>query len=211
MALLELKKQKRSNQFRLLIRLSILAVFFVLIWLSGLFWFADKIPKSVIDLKTRTDAIAVLTGGKGRLEAGFSLLESNLAKKLFISGVYRGVEVNHLLELFKQNPGDLKCCLEIGRLASNTTGNAIETAAWLKNNDFKSLRIVTSGYHIPRTMLEFDHILSNSRLIPHPVFSDHVKHERWWAWPGTFFLIVGEYNKYLLAVIRIKLKNILKK
>jgi hypothetical protein len=40
------------------------------------------------------------------------------------------------------------------------------------------------------------------RIIPHPVFPERVKQERWWAWPGTASLIVAEYEKYLLAWAR---------
>lgn len=196
--------RRRHTSGRLLWSAAILLAFVLVLWGGGLLWFVSKIPTSVEDTKTKTDAIAVLTGGRGRLDVGFQLLSDKLAKKLFISGVYRGVDVNHLLELFKQKPEDLRCCLEIGHSADNTTGNAIETATWFKKNSFQSLRVVTSGYHMPRTMLEFHAALSEVLLIPHSVFTDHVKHERWWAWPGTSSLIVGEYNKYLLAWIRLK-------
>jgi len=196
--------RRRQTRGRLLWSAAILLAVVLTLWGGGLFWFASKISISVNDSKTKTDAIAVLTGGRGRLEAGFQLLSDKLAKKLFISGVYRGVDVNHLLELFKKKPEDLRCCLEIGHSADNTTGNAIETATWINKNGFRSLRVVTSGYHLPRTMLEFRDALPKVTLIFHPVFTDHVKHERWWAWPGTSTLIVGEYNKYLLAWIRLK-------
>ena len=206
MAALGLKIRRRRTRGRLLWSLAIIVV--LILWGGGLLWFASKIPKGVKDSKTKTDAIAVLTGGRGRLSVGFELLSNNLAKKLFISGVYRGVDVDHLLELFKQKPKDLRCCLEIGHSADNTAGNAIETATWLRKNGFQSLRIVTSGYHIPRTMLEFHAVLPDAKLISHPVFTDHVKHERWWAWPGTSTLIVGEYNKYLFAWIRLKSESL---
>jgi uncharacterized SAM-binding protein YcdF (DUF218 family) len=176
----------------------------VVLWAAGLVWFASQLPHEVRDADTRTDAIAVLTGGLGRLDAGFRLLSEKHAGKLFVSGVYRGVDVNHLLELFQQKPEGLKCCLEIGHSADNTAGNAAETAQWVRQNGFRSLRVVTSGYHMPRTMLEFRHAMPDIELISHPVFMDHVKQERWWAWPGTSSLIVGEYNKYLLAGIRHK-------
>jgi hypothetical protein len=31
---------------------------------------------------------------------------------------------------------------------------------------------------------------------------EQVKQANWWAWPGTAMLIVGEYDKYLGAVLR---------
>ena len=104
MAALGLKIRRRRTQGRLLWSLAIIGTFVLISWGGGLLWFASKIPKGVKDSQTKTDAIAVLTGGRGRLGVGFELLSNKLAKKLLISGVYRGVDVNHLLELFKQKP-----------------------------------------------------------------------------------------------------------
>ncbi|MEQ8192906.1 MAG: YdcF family protein [Rhodospirillales bacterium] len=196
-------RRRRSRRY-FLWSAALAAAGMIVLWTGGLVWFASKLPHGVQDLDSRTDAIAVLTGGQGRLDAGFRLLSEERAQKLFVSGVYRGVDVNQLLELSQQNPADLKCCLEIGHSADNTAGNAEETAEWVRRNRFRSLRIVTSAYHMPRTMLEFRHAMPHIALVSHPVFTDNVKHERWWAWPGTSSLIVGEYNKYLLAWARHK-------
>ena len=35
-----------------------------------------------------------------------------------------------------------------------------------------------------------------------PVFAENVKQQQWWAWPGTASLVINEYNKYLVALIR---------
>ena len=182
-----------------LLRLAVGAVFGIATWIGGLVWFAQQIPESVADATTVTDAIAVLTGAGGRLATGIELLADKRAKKLFVSGVYRGVDVATLLEISKRNPEDLACCIEIGHSADNTLGNAQETAAWIARQGYKSLRIVTSNYHMARSLLEFRQAMPDIRLIAHPVFHDSVKMERWWAWPGTAGLIFREYNKFLLA------------
>ncbi len=178
-------------------------------WVWGLFRFADTLPRSIADGETHTDAIVVLTGGSGRLAAGLVLLAEDRARKLFVSGVYRGVDVEQLLEISRQTPEELRCCIEIGHVADSTAGNAAETAAWMKRNDFHSLRVVTSGYHLPRSLLEFRHALPEVRLLPHPVFAEHVKRDRWWSWPGTARLIVGEYSKYLVARVRVRFESTL--
>lgn len=178
------------------------AVLGALAWGAGLFAFAAAIPSTVEDTTTRTEAIVVLTGGSGRLGTGFELLSGKKARKMFVSGVYRGVDVDKLLELSKATPAEFECCVSIGHSADNTAGNAEETSAWLKGQGFRSLRLVTSGYHMPRALLEFRHVLGDAKLVPHPVFSDNVKQDRWWAWPGTSSLIVSEYNKYLIAWTR---------
>jgi len=179
------------------------------IWGAGLFQFADVIPVAVKDPDTRTDAIVVLTGGSGRLDEGLKLLEHGTAKKLFISGVYQGIDMQNLLEAYRRNPKDLNCCVSIGH-AVDTISNATETRDWVRKNNITSVRLVTSGYHMPRSVLEFEYALPDVTLIQHPVFPPHVKQRQWWAWPGTTGLIVGEYNKYLLAWARHKLMALLK-
>ncbi len=172
------------------------------VWGTGLFRFADTIPDTIADADTPTDAIVVLTGGRGRLSTGLDLLARQRAKRLFVSGVYQTVDVGKLLKLSANASEELRCCVEIGYSADNTAGNAAETAAWVRKNGARSLRIVTSGYHMPRSLLEFRRAMPGITLVPHPVFSQHVKQQRWWAWPGTAILIIGEYNKFLLANLR---------
>ncbi len=169
------------------------------VWGTGLFRFAETIPKAVADADAPTDAIVVLTGGRGRLSTGLDLLARQRAKRLFVSGVYQTVDVGKLFELSRNVSEELRCCVEVGHSADDTAGNAAETAAWVRKNGVRSLRIVTSGYHMPRSLLEFRRAMPGVTLVPHPVFSQHVKQQRWWAWPGTAILIIGEYNKFLLA------------
>ncbi|HEB79000.1 MAG TPA: YdcF family protein [Rhodospirillales bacterium] len=178
-------------------------------WGVGLFRFAAAIPIEVRDKTTQTGAIVVLTGGSGRLSEGLELLAAKMAGKLFISGVYLGVDVNKLLELSQRAPEGFECCVEIGHSADDTTGNAAETAAWARRRGVNSIRIVTSNYHMPRSLLEFRQALPEAAFIPHPVFSRFVKRDRWWAWPGTASLIVGEYNKFLLVWLRLRAGKLL--
>ena len=187
---------------RIWVRPTVVVIFVATLWTGGLFWFASLIPNEVADTTTRTDAIAVLTGGRDRLSTGLELLSRDQARKLFVSGVYRGVDVAKLLEMSRHSPEELQCCVEIGHSAGNTAGNAVETAAWMHRQGYRSLRLVTSSYHLPRSLMEFRAVLSDVTLIPHPVFHDRIKQDRWWAWPGTASLIVSEYNKFMLAWVR---------
>ena len=193
--------RRRRGTTTAALRLAALALVVVGAWVTGLFWFATLIPNGVGDSSTRTDAIAVLTGGSGRLDAGLQLLAENRAEKLFVSGVYRGIDVKKLLQLAKRNPDGLEDRVGIGD-ATDTRGNATETAAWLRTQNYRSLRIVTSAYHMPRSLLEFRHAIPETHIVVHPVFPQHVKQDQWWAWPGTASLIVSEYNKFLLAWVR---------
>ena len=178
-----------------------------LAWLGGLIWFATTVPQQVEDVATITDAIVVLTGGSERLDTGLSLLRQRLGAKLFVSGVYRGLDVNELLRLSRQKPDEVECCIVLGYAADNTQGNANETAAWIHNQGFHSLRLVTANYHMRRSLLEFHFAMPDVTIIPHPVFPDTVKQGQWWMWPGTAHLLASEYDKFLAAQIRHLLEN----
>jgi uncharacterized SAM-binding protein YcdF (DUF218 family) len=181
---------------------AVLIIVLLLAWFAGFAWFLRAIPDEVSDPETATDAIVVLTGGSLRVQSGIALLTAGKAKKLFVSGVHHGTDVLALLRAEHQSPDKVACCIALGYDADNTLGNALETAAWMRQEGFHSLRLVTASYHMPRSLLEFSRAMPEVRIIPHPVFPERVKQERWWAWPGTASLIVAEYQKYLLALAR---------
>jgi uncharacterized SAM-binding protein YcdF (DUF218 family) len=169
---------------------------------AGFFGFAASLPDQVAEPARRTDAIVVLTGGSGRVSTGLRLLERGRADKLFVSGVYKGVDVSELLRVSQQAPRWLTCCVTLGYEAETTYGNAVESAAWVRRHDFASVRLVTAAYHMPRSLLEFRRRMPDVTIVPHPVFPDHVKQDEWWRWPGSTHLLVGEYGKYLVARLR---------
>ncbi len=177
----------------------------ILVWFGGLVWFVSTLPRTVTDTASRTDGIVVLTGGSERIEAGLSLLNAGRSKTLLLSGVHRGTSRQALAKLSQQSPEVFKCCVELGREATDTVGNAHETAAWAKRNSMTSLRLVTSVYHLPRSLVEFRRAMKNIRLIAHPVYSASVKLDGWWRWPGTAMLLAGEFNKYVVSLVRARL------
>ncbi len=179
-------------------------------WLAGLVAFAEAIPDRSADDGRTTDAIVVLTGGSGRIEVGLEQLAQGRAKKLFVSGVPHGVTPPELPGLATAAPDQLACCVVLGHEASNTTGNARETAAWMMSEGFRSLRLVTSNYHMPRSLFEIQCALPDARVIPHPVFPQVVHQGPWWSRPGTAALIISEYNKYLLSSLRHRLGGALR-
>lgn len=192
--------KERSSGWRFLAFL-VLPVF--LLWALGLIWFDKLVPHEPSSDETVTDAIVVLTGGSARLDSGLDLLEEKKAAKLFVSGVYRGVDVDKLLEISRSAPADLNCCIAIGYEADDTRGNAVETARWMRDQKFTSLRLVTAAYHMPRSLAEFRHAMPDMLIIVHPVFPQSFKRESWWLWPGSASLMISEYTKYLLAQLRL--------
>ncbi|WP_119678916.1 YdcF family protein [Indioceanicola profundi] len=172
-------------------------------WLAGLAAFASRLDRAPAAPEgRRTQAIVVLTGGSERLAVGFDLLAADKADKLFISGVYRGVDVRELLRMGRQVPAELECCIVLGHDAADTEGNALETARWMRTEGFTSLRLVTANYHMPRSLVEFRRALPEAEIVAHPVAPPNVRLDHWYFWPGTAELIVSEYTKFLLASLR---------
>jgi len=191
-----------GHGYRGLKRLLLAAGMIIVTYFLGFLWFTTLLPTEVGDSERRTDAIVVLTGGSDRLGAALDLLTAKKGRKLFVSGVYRGVDVRQLLDLSQHSPADLSCCVVLGYEADNTRGNAVETAAWMREQGFTSLRLVTATYHMPRSLLEFRRLMPEIEIVPHPVFPEHFKRDNWWMWPGSSYLMFTEYGKYLVALVR---------
>ncbi|TVR98424.1 MAG: YdcF family protein [Rhodospirillales bacterium] len=172
------------------------------VWAAGLIAFAFSLPDAVTDPFTRTEAIVILTGGSQRLDTGLQLLSEDMAERVFVSGVHRDVGIHELLRISAEASDSLACCVEAGHGARDTMGNAAETAAWMRGHGYRSLRLVTASYHMPRSLLELRSALPEATVIPHPVFPPDVKLEQWWRWRGTATLLTREYNKYLAAWAR---------
>lgn len=169
-------------------------------WLGGLVWYANDIPRAIVDTTTMTDAVVVLTGGSGRVDVGLALLAERRAKKLFVSGVARDVDLDQLLKVsMRQDARNLRDRIALGHEAGDTQGNAHETADWMAKEGFASLRLVTASYHMRRSLLEFHRALPDAAIIAHPVFPTGFRLAEWWRWPGTLSLLASEYSKYLVA------------
>ncbi len=195
------RRRERRRQRRLAGLLTVL-VAGLGFWGWGLTEFVDEIPRAVVDDNRGTDAIVVLTGGTLRLETAFALFSSGTAERLLVSGVDKSVPLDEVLRITGMTREDMACCVTLGYMAQDTGSNAVESAAWVRSNKIASIRLVTAGYHMPRSLLEFRAALPDVEIIPHPVFPEHVMIDEWWRRPGTARLVVSEYNKYLLAAAR---------
>ncbi len=167
---------------------------FLLVWGIGLCFFTYKINHYPTDIKEKTDAIVVLTGGRNRISEAVELLNKGLADKLFISGVEKNTSLQAISETQDVELPAKKVLLE--KRSTNTIENAIETQSWIKKNHISSIRLVTSNYHLPRSIQEFQYQNPDLKIIPHPVFSDFVA-KKWWKKSRTFCLLANEYNKFL--------------
>jgi uncharacterized SAM-binding protein YcdF (DUF218 family) len=179
-----------------------------ILWLAGFLGFAAAIPNAIRDSSSRTDAIIVLTGGSDRLAEGFRLLGEGHSKRLLVTGVAEGVKLADLVAGLgadrKVVPSQtlLDCCVTLEHAASDTIGNARESAAWVRKKGIASVRLVTANYHMNRSLLEFRRAIPEVKLVPHPVFPAEVRDEFWFLKPGTLALIGTEYHKFVGAWLR---------
>jgi len=180
----------------------LLALATLVLWLGGLAYFVAGSLSIMSDPSIPTDAIVVLTGGRLRIETGLQLFAAGSAKKLFVSGVNQRVDRAELLRTLGPLGQRAACCIVLGHEADNTFGNARETANWMQEEGYGSLRLVTSWYHMRRGLLEFGRAMPEVRIIAYPVFTRHTDSERWWNWYDTLVLIVTEYDKYLWTWVR---------
>jgi uncharacterized SAM-binding protein YcdF (DUF218 family) len=175
--------------------------FVVMLWLGGLAWFVQNSLSIVSDRGGATDAIVVLTGGRLRLETGLDLLGAGKAQKLFVSGVNPHVDRGALLRVVGPIPDLDAGRIALGHAADNTMGNARETAEWMRQQGYRSLRLVTSWYHMRRSLLEFARAMPDTAIIADPVFAGHVDSGALAGWLEVAMLTIGEYNKYLITLV----------
>src|SRR3990167_6221408 len=90
-------------------------------------------------------------------------------------------------------------------------GNAEETAAWVKVNHINTLRLITSNYHMPRSLFELRHLLPEVYIIPEPVITDSFSDAAWWRKRVTLTLVIYEYDKFLFSAIRHFIENMQQK
>ena len=124
----------------------------VIAWALGFVLFTLVLPGPLEG--STTDAIVVPTGGPGRIARGFDLLERRQAKRMLVTGVGAGVREADLAREFGASPTVLACCVDLGREAVDTRSNAGETAEWLRARGYRSVRLVTSDWHLRRAAME---------------------------------------------------------
>ncbi len=178
----------------------------LLLWVAGLAWFVHSSLTMAPDAG-RTDAIVVLTGGRLRLETGLDLLSAGRAQRLFVSGVNPHVDRLELMRVAGHAGDEDLNRVVIGHDADNTLGNARETAGWMQQEGYSSLRLVTSWYHMQRSLLEFQRAMPQTRIVAEPVFAGH-EGEAWSGWLEVGALTVSEYDKYLATLVRPELAMI---
>lgn len=127
-------------------------------WALGFLWFVVALPRP-LETRVITDAVIVPTGGPGRIAHGLEVIKSGQARKMLVSGVDPEVRPQEFAAQFRVTPREMACCVTLGFAAVDTRSNAAETAKWVAQNEVRSLRLVTTDWHMRRTAGELDRTL----------------------------------------------------
>lgn len=174
----------------------------------GFLLFVYSIQRKPPDSVMRADGIVALTGGSHRIAEALRLLALGKAERLLITGVNKRTSRTALSKLAPQRKALFHCCIDIGYEAQNTIGNANETLAWVKDKNFAKLIVVTSSYHMPRSLAELKRKLPGVELFPFPVPPRDLHLETWWSHTGTARILLSEYVKFIPAAARFALARI---
>lgn len=180
-------------------RLMLLAVAVAVIAFIWGFWhFATAVRQPAQD-PPRADAIVALTGGSmERLSTGVRLLKEHKADRLFISGVNRLVTDDELFHALNIDHATARCCVDLGRSAEDTLGNASETSAWARERHYRRLILVTDDYHMPRADAELQLAMPEAQIYRYPVRTRWTDPHVWRSDVLAALRVGGEYVKFLV-------------
>jgi len=175
---------------------------------AGFLLFASAATRPPPELPPKADGIVALTGTQQRIAVAAELLSRGQAKRLLVTGINRQATRGEIRQLTGLGEDLFDCCVDLGYEAQNTIGNAEETSAWVKQHGFSTLIVVTSSYHMPRSLVELGRVMPKVRLIPYPVVSEPFRRGDWWTRPGLVRLLAYEYVKFLPSAARFALARL---
>lgn len=182
--------------FRFLFNLIMIAF---IVFVGGFLWFVFDVPAAKSTEKV--DAAVVLTGGKSRIEKGLEILRADNTGLVYISGVNDAITPVQLQQSYNITADEMKCCIVTDQ-SENTRGNAATTARWIEENNVRTLQLITSSYHMRRSLLEFRSLLPETVILPTPVSVESVFGAEWWKDKAIWEQIGQEYLKYLVVQFR---------
>lgn len=159
----------RHGIFRRLLSLLLIA------WALGFIWFAVFLPRPAAE-PARTDGIVVLTGGSGRIPHALRLLQTGAGRKLLVSGVDREVRPREFAVEYDVPSKLMTCCIVLGYDAVDTRSNAVESARWMQTNRIRSVRLVTTDWHMRRAAFDLaqeapkDLVIVEDAVVSRPSF-----------------------------------------
>jgi len=126
----------------------------LIVWALGFAWFALILPLPLGAGKS--DAVIVLTGGEGRIARAFEVLDKGWAKQILVAGVDPEVRRREFAVEFEVKRARMACCVTLESESVDTRSNASESARWIAAENVRSVRLVTSDWHMRRAAWELE-------------------------------------------------------
>jgi uncharacterized SAM-binding protein YcdF (DUF218 family) len=179
----------------------------LVLWCIGFLVFVAELPEAPEAPGEKTDAVVALTGGAQRVAESIRLLAEGDGQRLLVTGVHDDVVLGEIVTLLPDDAATpevtaaIECCVDLGYVARDTAGNARETAAWMREHGFTSLRLVTADYHMPRALFLMRCAMPDATILAHPVFPDTTAGRGWFENADAFAISAAEFVKYLTTRI----------
>ena len=183
---------------------AIIIVLLMLIWTIGLLGFAGRVDRSTPAADPPvSDGVVALTGASdARISAAMLLLEQGKARRMLVSGVDPKASRADMRTVAQAQRRIYDCCVDLGYQATDTVGNARETAHWVDAEGYHSLILVTSDFHMPRALLELKGALPDASITPYAIRTTELDAHHWWRTKDGLRRMVLEYCKYLVILGR---------
>jgi len=163
------------------------------------------------DISHPDEGIVVLTGDRNRIRVAIDLLVQRGEQFLIISGIGKGATLTDLINAQTASIIDLKAIWEKIILESQSTStieNAIECAKILRTKKVTRVILVTSDYHMSRSLALFKKFSPEIDYVVHPTpseFTDALQGKMDHAIEGLYkfiyeFLKDSLFTFYLLRV-----------
>lgn len=135
----------------------------LLVWAFGFLGFALFLPRPGDG--ERTDAVVVLTGGEGRIPRGLAILREGKARKMLVAGVDREVKPREFAAEYEVEPRLMACCITLGYQSVDTRSNALEAARWIADANVRTVRLVTTDWHMRRAAFDLARVAPKDTVI----------------------------------------------
>lgn len=194
-----------------MIKWLVIIIIFIALLISGINWFLT--PDNLLncsgvptDVKgcAKADAIIAVSGGDttARTQEAIDMYNNGWADELIFSGAAfdkSGPSNAAVMRDMALEQGVPRSAITIEETSENTAENAENTSGILNSQDYKSVIVVTSAYHMKRTVLEFSQRAPDIDFRGSPVSTDKQWSIWWWTTPYGWYLAVSETFKIIVV------------
>ncbi len=181
-----------------------------IILVTGISWFlapdnlmqCSEVPSN-LDGCEQADVIIAVSGGDttARTQEAIDLYKNGWAPKLIFSGAAQDKSGPSNAAVMKRQAieqGIPEAAITTEDKSETTKENAEKTRGILASKDIRTAIVVTSRYHMKRTILEFRERAPNVTFRAHPTIADSQWSSWWWVTPHGWYLALTEIVKIIV-------------